>query len=94
MNSDLTRDEISLLIFFEAMAVDNRGIVDDIKKMNKEDLGIAKKWNEEGFLSFKRYTHRDSYGRPVLTYRVKLTDEAILLAHQLRRDRIRRHEDE
>ncbi len=85
---NLTKDELSLLLFFETLAVDHRGIVDDPRKMNEQDFKIAKQWNSEGFCSFKRYTMREFNGEvKMLTHIIELSDEAWSLAHQERKAR-------
>ena len=95
MKKELTKVERSLLLFFETVAVDSSGVIVDLRHISNEDVKIGERWNKEGFLRFKRYSY-DSViiNKKVLTYRVKLTDEAIDLAHRLRKERIRRNEKE
>ena len=49
----MTREEKSLLLFFETCVVDHGGLV-DIAHMNESDWDIAKRWDVEGFVSFGR----------------------------------------
>ena len=49
----MTRDEKSLLIYFEHCMVDAHGCVDN-RKMNADDYEIAKRWTKEGFVHFCR----------------------------------------
>jgi len=53
MKKSLTKDEKSLLLYFEARAVDHSGTVDSTK-MNDDDFKIARRWNENGFVEFGR----------------------------------------
>ena len=84
----MTRDERSLLLFFEACAVDHGGRV-NTRHMNDEDRQIAEEWNEEGFCQFGRV------GSKFLTLKTaklgthwcKLSDEAWKLAHVERKAR-------
>ncbi len=87
---ELTKDERSLLLFFEYTAVDQWGIIDDMRKMNNEDISIACGWNDEKFILFKK-VHRNKRERIHLTFAVKLSDEAWKLAHQLRKEKALRH---
>lgn len=50
---ELTRIELSLLLYLESRAVDNSGAV-HTQHMNSEDMVIAERWNAEGFVSFGR----------------------------------------
>ena len=86
----LTKDELSLLLYFETRAVDHMGLI-DTQHMNQDDLAIAKKWDEEKFASFNRWTQRNSDGSiKALTHRSVLSDEAWTLAHQERKARAER----
>ncbi len=51
--TSFTKDERSLLLFLETCAVDGSGAVKTVH-MNAEDMAIARRWNEEGYLTFKR----------------------------------------
>jgi len=50
--------EVSLLLFLETCAVDKGGKI-VTTHMNAEDMEIAKRWNEEGFVSFGRIASED-----------------------------------
>ena len=54
MKNKLSKTEQSLLMFLEYVAVDLWGWVDDVRKLNTEDMEIARKWDENGFIFFKR----------------------------------------
>lgn len=87
----MSKDEKSLLLFFETNAVDYRGTVHS-QHMNKDDFEIAKRWNESKFIRFGRIKFADIEER----YKGKkshwcvLSDEAWVLAHQERRARVKR----
>ncbi len=86
----MTKDEKSLLLYLETRAVDYSGFVDTVH-MNKIDMKIAKKWNEDGFLLFKRATKRSATGEiEALTYEVMLSDEAWVLVGEERKLRAER----
>ena len=86
-NLDLNREEKSLLIFLESGAVEYGGRVDS-RCMNKEDLGIAKKWSENGFINFGRIYSKDISAHK--THWVVLSSTAWTLAHKERIERCRR----
>ena len=76
-------------------AVDFGGAV-DARHMNEEDVAIAKRWHQEGFLEFGRMAMEtlekpgaSARGRNS-TYWVHLSDEAMVEAHELRAARARR----
>jgi hypothetical protein len=83
----MTRDEKSLLLFFETRAVDYSGRV-QTEHMNAEDRKIAEQWNTEGFVRYGRICAEDlsEYG----THWCSLSAEACGLAHAERRERARR----
>lgn len=80
----MSKDERSLLLFFETCAVDYGGKI-DVRHMNKEDMDIAKKWNKEGFVKFGRIKFHDIIGKH--THWCEFSEEAWKLAHQERRAR-------
>ena len=82
----LTRDEKSLLLYLESRAVDHSGKV-AMEKMNDADRVNAKRWNEEGFISFGRIAHADIFSGSTATHWVHLSQEAWETAHLLRRKR-------
>lgn len=88
---EMSRDEKSFLLYAETRAVDHGGLL-DMRQCNQEDAEIGKKWNDSGFMEYKRFTKRDADGDvESLTYRVVLSDEAWETAHKIRRDRAERN---
>lgn len=53
-----SREEKSLLLYFETQAVDYGGTLESVR-MNADDFAIAKRWNESGFVSFGRIAFHD-----------------------------------
>jgi hypothetical protein len=88
---DLTKDERSLLLFFETNYVDHAGKLDP-RRMNTEDFEIAKIWNESGFIEFGRVRFSD-IGTEHRSYYVFLTEEAMKLAHEERAARAKRMQE-
>jgi len=82
----MTSDERSLLLYLETRAVDHGGLV-DIKHMNKEDMDIAKRWNEEEFIRFGRIK---AHSIITCTHWCELSEEAWNLAHAERKARFLR----
>jgi hypothetical protein len=82
----MTSEERSLLLYFEIRAVDHGGLV-DTKHMNSEDMDIADKWNEKGFIKSGRIK-----APSIITYThwCELSEEAWKLAHAERRARCKR----
>ncbi len=83
----MSKDERSLLLFLETRQVDYGGRV-NLQHMNKEDMDIAQKWNNEGFIGFGRIVARNinSDGSSWC----KLSEEAFKLAHKERKARAKR----
>ena len=79
----MTSDERNLLLYLETCAVDHGGLV-DTKHMNKEDIDIAKKWNNEGFVKFGRIKFNSIIEK---THWCELSDEAWNVAHTGRKAR-------
>lgn len=79
-----SREERSLLLYFETCAVDLSGRV-DARRMNVNDFAIAKRWNEEGFISFGRIASADHNRQG--GHWVELSEEAWTKAHLERRVR-------
>jgi len=80
----MTKNERSLLLFFECCAVDFNGRV-DLRRMNEDDIATAKRWNEEGFVLFGRVIFNDvvkSY-----THWCELSNDAWKLVPTLRYQR-------
>jgi hypothetical protein len=88
MNVCQSRDEISLVLYLESVAVDNKGVV-NTERMNDIDMANAKAWKESGFISFSRIPFAE-VKRPCETYRIGLSDEAWAEAHKQRRARAER----
>ena len=89
---DLTREERSLLLYLESRSVDNRSLV-DVRRMNKEDMTVAKKWNDTGFVNFGRIAFESLERTGNSSYWCKLSDDAWKLAHEERRARAKRMYD-
>ena len=89
--SDLTKEERSLLLYFESCAVDYAGKV-DARRMNKDDIEIAQRWSNDRFLLFGRmaFDHINFESSPHMAYYCLLSPEAWDLAHQERRARAER----
>jgi len=87
----MTRDEKNLLLYFEACLVDQNGYICGAR-MNEVDFGIAKRWNEEKFISFGRIPFHDIDQTKSIpnTNWVRLTEDAWVIAHQLRKERSER----
>jgi hypothetical protein len=87
----MTKDERSLLLFFETCAVDRGGLV-DTRHMNGDDMATAKRWHEASFLKFGRVKFHDikHSGRRVYSHWCELSDDAWRLAHEERRARFAR----
>ena len=83
---ELTKDEISLLLYFECVSVDNNGLIDG-RRINVPEIEIANRWDEEGFLSFGRLLARDLTEARHNTHYVVLTDESWATAHHYRKQR-------
>lgn len=89
---ELTKDEKSLLLFMETQAVDYGGKLQGVR-MNADDLVIAKRWNESGFVRFGRIAARDIKQTAAdlpRTHWCVLSDEAWAVAHTERRARCQR----
>ncbi len=84
----MSRDERSLLLYFETCAVDLCGRVDS-RRMNSDDFEIAQRWSETGFCKFGRIVVKDHNGQG--QHWIELSDEAWTLAHQERLARFKRN---
>lgn len=87
--SELTKEERSLLLFFETCHVDYGGLLDP-RRMNESDQDIARDWRNRGFIRFGRITAEWLEKYSPCSYYVWLSDEAFELAHQERRERAER----
>lgn len=96
--TELTRDEVSVLLYFETCLVDRRGHF-STRQMNDEDFAIAKRWREEGFISYGRIPYKEiramKAGSPLTrsTHWVQFTDAAWKIAYRERRIRAERNTD-
>lgn len=83
----LTKNERSLLLFFETCMVDGCCLV-DTRHMNEEDTRIAEAWTEQGYIYFGRLPIDAIVSAK--TYFVILLPEALQIAEELRKDRAMR----
>jgi hypothetical protein len=91
MNPTLTKNEASLLLFFETQAVDYGGLLPSVR-MNSEDFETAKRWNVSGFVQFGRIAAKDIDSQSAVprNYWCVLSDDAWAAAHAERRIRAMR----
>lgn len=84
----MTTDEIRLLLYFETQAVDYGGALESVR-MNSDDMVIARRWNENGFVSFGRIAFHDikKHNGIARDYWCVLSDEAWKIAHDERKAR-------
>jgi hypothetical protein len=85
-SSELTREQLSLLLFLECRATDHGGLV-DTRRMNESDMAQAAKWTADGFLAFGRLASASIKSLNGSTCWVTLSDEAWRLAHEERKAR-------
>lgn len=90
---ELSRDQANQLMYLETRAVDHGGLCDGAQ-MNREDIDISQRWNEEGFLYFRRISAADLpkanryyHGSGGLSHLVILSPDAWACAAALRRAR-------
>lgn len=83
----LTKDQKSLLLYFESCTVDYGGKV-DLRRMNEDEIYIAKQWDKQDFIQFGRIKFSDIVGHN--THYVFLSENAWNLAHEERRARFNR----
>ncbi len=87
----MTRDERSLLLYFESCLVNQRGTCEPLR-MNESDFEIAKQWTAVGFVQFRRRPAKQLVGTGTTrTHAVRLSEEAWELAHMERRRRAERN---
>ena len=82
-----SREELSLLLFFESRAVDYGGRVNTIH-MNEQDMAIAARWTNGGFIKFGRIRAADHNKDG--THWCLLSDGAMVEAQAERRARASR----
>lgn len=79
---------VNLLLYLEQRLVEHRGLVrSDL--MQPEEMVLAQRWNESGFLGFAPLAEQEldyRRGNPP-THRVSFSDEAWVLAAHARRAR-------
>ena len=88
----MNKNDKNLLLYLETCAVDYGGKV-NLVHMNKEDRDIAKKWNDEKFISFGRIVFADcviTERLKAITHWVELSESAWKAAHDERRARATR----
>jgi len=85
---NMSKDERSLLLYFECQAVDYGGKI-DARRMNSIDFEIAKEWDSTGFVRFGRiYSgHIQKLPSNVFDHWVVLSEAAWTEAHRERRAR-------
>jgi hypothetical protein len=83
----MTKDERSLLLYFETAAVDNHGRIDP-RRMNGADRFIAEEWNRKGFVEYGRIA--SEHLKENSTHWCHLSEPAWIAAAQLRRSRAMR----
>lgn len=89
---ELNKTEKSLLLYFETCLVDQYGRVEG-RRINAEEIAIAKKWTKEKFVWFGRLRMsaiqklREFPSKKVYTHWVRLSKESWEMAHKLRRER-------
>lgn len=88
----MNRIKESLLLYLETRIVDYRGFVDP-RYMNAEDFEIARRWNDKGFIVFRRIPFkkieqlRMQKSLDHSTSYVKFSKVAWNIAHRLRKVR-------
>lgn len=92
----MTREEQTLLIYFETCEVDCFGFV-KFSRMNADDNLIARRWNDCGYLQFGRLKiselqrlNKNVTSSEARTHVVRLSDAAWHDAARLRRERAER----
>lgn len=86
-NEGLLRVNESLLLFLEICMVDDWCKV-DTRHMNKEEMELANKWAEEGFIYFGRIPAKALNPQfPHKTHFVVILPDALRIAEQLRFER-------
>lgn len=84
---NMSKDERSLLLYFESMSVEKGGKIDP-QRMNRGDFEICGEWQNKEFINFGRIAHEDIIGN--MSFWVVLSDEAWKLAHKERIARFNR----
>ena len=92
---DMSKDAKSLLLYLETRAVDHGGLLDE-RHMNATDHVLVLGWKVQGFVEYGRICAADLGMRPGHTKVptgncgtwIKLSTEALALAHQERKNRM------
>jgi hypothetical protein len=79
-----------MLLYMESRLVDNGGKLDG-RHINQEDIAIAKRWREQGFIEFGRVLFHNIKGNN--THYVRFTPAAWKAAHRERMARSARTVD-
>jgi hypothetical protein len=91
--SEMSKDERSLLLFFECASVDYGGKL-NTAHMNADDMKLAAKWTKEGFVTFERIASKFLKDTNSMTgsktHAVVMSEDAWALAHEERRERAKR----
>ena len=88
----MSRDERSLLLYFESCLVNQKGYC-EARRMNELDFEIAKEWIDVGFALFRRRPAKQLVGTGTThTHEVRFSEEAWELAHIERRRRAERNQ--
>ena len=92
---ELTRNELSLLLYFETQAVDYGGKL-EAARISPDEISIAKRWNDEGFVLFGRLPFKTvkTVSGVTRTHWCVLSNDAWEMAHKERRIRSKRLTDE
>jgi len=92
---EMSKDEKSLLLYFETCLVDSYGRVEG-QRMNNDDVKIAERFAKMDLIKFGRLSFKaiqklrgDPHGH-IYTHYVRFTDKAWELAHKFRRERSER----
>jgi hypothetical protein len=85
--SEMTKDQVSLLVYLETCAVDQGGRV-AMAHLNSADLKQAQEWAKAKFIDFGRLASECVSSRS--SHWVKLSDDAWRVAHEGRRARFER----
>lgn len=88
----MTKDEKSLLLYFETCLVDKDGRI-MAKRMNEIDFEIAKKWTKEKFVSLKGIPIKEVKNKGIYTetHTVCFSEKAFQMVYYLRKARALRH---
>jgi len=88
-HEQMSRSELSLLLFLECASVDYGGAV-AVERMNDDDIASVEAWHESGFVSWSRIAS-DCLPLPSRrTYCCTLSEEAWSIAQAERRARYER----